>query len=152
MGAFFLLISCNLTTKHKSAEEVYQSGKIETPEDFILVKENDSAVRDTFQYKYDTNLLVQRDYFGNRESIKVDAFYYKNRPVGKWIYHSPEGKIRSIIELRDGRRNYEMLIFHENEAIKNRITFINDVAVSLIEYDTSGKKVVGNEGDDQSTK
>lgn len=140
--ALFVLVGCthNGSKTHKTAEEIYQSGVIDTS-DFELVVRDTNAVRDTLRYKYDSNLIVQRNYHYGFSKPQGFAFYYNGKPEGKWTLLRESGDTQAIFLFKNGLKNGDWLSFNGNSIVQFKTHYENDREVYRIEYDHAGKVI-----------
>lgn len=145
ISAFLVAIaisySCNSADKHKSAQEIYESGKIGDSTNFLLMKKDDLKVRDQYRYKYDTALIVQKDYYGNRQSVHVLAFYYNGLPEGKWTVFEENGSIRGYTTFKNGKQNGDEITYFDNGKIKVKSFYKDNLPQYQINYDEKGKMI-----------
>jgi hypothetical protein len=102
-----LLIGCS--QKHKSAKEIYSSGKVNNLNDFIRIdtstNDNDPST-DVYLYKYDTAFRLERTfnyYYSTqkRTTFRNWAFIYKGKQVGKCIIYNPDGTVMNTLYFDD---------------------------------------------------
>ena len=130
------LVQCKEQPSHKTAQEIYNSGKADL-NDFILIKKNNRKIKDYYQYKYDTALILELGYWNTREHIEGSAFYYHGKVEGKMYLYRPNGSSSGEINYKDGKED-GFFIAYDNEKIITKILYKKGNPVYELKYDTLG--------------
>jgi len=111
-----LIIACVFTlarcsTKHKTAEEIFDSGAVNNLNDFVRIDtgaDDDDTLLDVYKYKYDTAFLVEIMYTytltTQKKTFRNYAFLYKGAYEGKVIFYNPDSSIAGTVFYRNGKK------------------------------------------------
>ena len=106
ISSIFVIVSC--TPKHKSPQEIYNSGKVDNFEDFIRIDtmaNDDDTLADVYRYKYDTSFNVSKyytyTYSTKAKTFRNYLFFYKGKMEGRVIVHHTDGSIMFEVDYKN---------------------------------------------------
>ncbi|HET8572232.1 MAG TPA: energy transducer TonB [Edaphocola sp.] len=102
--------------------------------DYYSVKTKDPVSNNIheLQFRPDGQQLEEQHYYVlDREKIKY----------GRWQTWYADGKLKSVINYKDNRKDGMLETYWPNGQLKRRDTFVNDSCISGICYDRSGKEL-----------
>ncbi len=134
-----IFLSCQTPQKHKTVQEVFESGEIGDAIDWHMPVNTENKERDTLVYKYDTSLLAITSYWTKERKIKVGTiFLYKTKTEGVFIMYDMSGVKMSRTHYKNGQRDGAATSYYDDGLTKKKILFCKDLPMYEVNYNENG--------------
>ncbi len=141
---FVVVHDSGCSKTHRTAFEVYESGKMGDRSDWILLVDNHDEGKRIFYYKFDSSLFLIKAYYDTSNiHERYQFFLYRGRSEGIFSIFSDDSNsaIMAINHLRNNLKEGFSFVYYDDGKLKQKEYYEHDSELYRLEYNEAGKLV-----------